>query len=172
MDSPRRWTDTESEALKRLHGQGRSLHSIAAEMARSKATVSRYAKALGLSWDRSMQAHAVEAHQLDAKSRRALLRLNLLDDAERLRRQLWEKTLVFNFGGKDNTYEERFLKKPPIADQLRITQSVSTVVTTIERLEKMDADEGVEAVVGMLDKIAEAITKAAEDLVEEGKALL
>lgn len=170
--SPRKWTDADEEVLKRLYAQGRSAHSIAQELGRSKGTISHYSKLLGLSWDRERSAAASSANHLDAKSRRALLRLNLLADVERLRQQVWQPAIVYNFGGKDNTYEERTLDRPPVQDQLKLMQSVSTGVSTIERLEKMDADEGIEAVVGMLDNIAAAITKAAEDLIAEGKALL
>lgn len=70
--------------------------------------VSKIAKELGLSFNREATAAATEAKVIDAKARRAQLMHDLLDDAERLRQQLFALATLHSFGGKDHTY-------PPLA---------------------------------------------------------
>ncbi len=99
------WSDEDSRRLTELHAEGKSLHFIAGEIGRSKQTVSRYAKSLGLEWDRATTAKAAEAVHVDNKARRVALEERLLVEAQKIMDQLWEPTVVFAFGGKDNTYE-------------------------------------------------------------------
>ncbi|WP_131104038.1 helix-turn-helix domain-containing protein [Ornithinimicrobium sufpigmenti] len=166
MASPGRWTTEQETRLRELHGQGLTLTAIAKELGRDKGSVSRKAKAMDppLTWDRSHTAAATQAKVLDVKARRAQLKADLLEDAARLRKQLFAPTVIFNFGGKDNTYEQRELDQPPHADQLKIMQAVSTAIGSYDRLEKLDGDGGVSDAVGMLDKIADAIKATAQTL--------
>ena len=135
---PQRWTSDDDAELTRRHGNGESLHSIAKAMGRAKATLSAKAAGLGLSWEREQVAKAARAHAVDAKARRAALQVALLEDAERLRTQLWEQATVFNFGGKDNTYAEHTLDKPPYADQLKIMQATGIAVDRSLKLADYD----------------------------------
>lgn len=41
-----------------------------------------------------------------------------LEDAPKLCAQLWKPCKSFNFGGKDNTYNEKLLDEPAFADML------------------------------------------------------
>lgn len=166
--SPGRWTPELEQQLRDLHAQGHTLTAIAKQLDRDKGSVSRKAKLMDppLTWDRSATAAATQAKVLSTKARRAQLKSDLLEDAARLRKQLFASTVVFNFGGKDNTYEERTLNQPPHADQLKIMQAVSTAITAYDRLEKLDGDNGTAEAVGMLDKIADAIKATAQTLQE------
>lgn len=156
MPSPRPWTKSDDAELTRRHGDGESLHSIAKSMGRGKATVSKKATALGLTWERTRAAAAAQAHATDAKARRAALQVALLGDAEKLRSQLWEQATVFNFGGKDNTYEERTLDKPPFADQLKIMQATGIAVDRSLKLADYDTG-GAEHVRSLLAGMAEQL---------------
>lgn len=88
MTAPKPWSPAEDTTLRRLHGQGLALHSIAGKMHRSKATVAKHAEALGLGFDRTATASATAAAQTDAKARRAALGLALLGDLETSRSRL------------------------------------------------------------------------------------
>lgn len=133
------WTPAEDTTLRALHESGRSLHSIAAEMSRSKDTISRKASALGLTWDRSRTAAAANAVVVDNKARRALLVGTLYTRAEELLAQITEPHLVFNFGGKENDYNERLLDRPPTGDIRNLMQSASIALQRAVDLENVDA---------------------------------
>lgn len=163
MSNRSTWTPDDDDRLRELHTAETSVRAMALDLNRSKTAVARRLAHLGLSAaDRTRTAAATHARVTDARARRATLRSDLLADAERVRTQLWAPTVVFNFGGKDNTYEERTLAEPPHADKLKLAQTVNTLVGAIERLERMDADQGVAEAVGMLDGIAAAIAAAAD----------
>lgn len=168
MPAPRRpWTeDTE---LRELHAAGHTLGDIAKRLDRSRSTISHHAKRLGLVWDRAgtRTAAATAAKIADARTRRAQLAAALLDDAERLRAQMWAPTIVFNFGGKDNDYNQRELPEPPHGDKLKIMQAVGIAVDRVLKIDLHDADAELEQAVGMLDQIAAAINAAASTLPDQ-----
>lgn len=169
MAAARSWTTDDDHQLVELHAAGTTLTACARTMQRPRSGISKASKRLALTWDRTRTAEATRAKVVDAKARRADLALKILEDAERLRAQLWQPVTVFNFGGKDNTFAEHTLNQPPHADQLKLVQAVSTAVNAYGRLEQMDADQGVEAAVGMLDAIAAAITAAERTLPEDAR---
>lgn len=154
----RPWNDDDTAQLKDLHGQGRSLHSIAAEMGRSKGTINRHAarQQPPLTWERTQVAAATAARVIDAKAHRTALQLALLEDAAKLRKQLWEPCIAFNFGGKDNTYAEHDLAKPTFTDQLKIMQATGVAVDRSLKLAEHDS-EGADQVRSLLGGLAEAL---------------
>lgn len=157
MPPPRRWTPEESDRLRELHAAGRTLGQCATEMGRDKGTISKRAKTLGLTWDRAQVHAATVAKVRDAAARRADLELRLLDDAERLRQQLWQPAIVFNFGGRDNTYEERTLDKPPVADQLKIMQAVGVAIDRALRIADHDTNAGADDAKNLLTSLGRAL---------------
>lgn len=140
MSKQERWTDADSKRLLALHGQGVSLHSSSSQMGKPKSTVSYHAKRLKLVWNREATARATEAVVVDNKARRAKLNTELLEDAARLRKQMWEPAFVWNIGGANNTYTEQWLEKPVFNDQKTIMQAVSTAVNASAKLEDADSD--------------------------------
>lgn len=134
------WTDEESTRLTELHAAGKSLHFIANELGRSKRTISVWAEKLGLSFDRAETAKAAEAVHVDNKARRARIEERLLIEAEKVIDQMWSETLVFSFGGKDNTYEEHTLKQPTYSDQKTIAQTVATALNAANKLHEMNSE--------------------------------
>lgn len=151
------WTQADTDRLIQLHGEGHSLGHIAGVMGRSKSTLSGKAKAAGLTWDRASTATATKAKTRDAAARRADLQLLLLDDVEKLRKQMFAPTTVFNFGGKDNTYEERQVDEPTFADKLKIMQAVGIGIDRHVKLAQHDAGQGATAVIGLLQQTAAAL---------------
>lgn len=151
------WSDEDSRRLTELHAEGKSLHFIAGEIGRSKQTVSRYAKSLGLEWDRATTAKAAEAVHVDNKARRVALEERLLVEAQKIMDQLWKPTLVFSFGGKDNTYEEHTLAQPTFGDQKAIVQTATTAIRESTRLHEMNAGSNADHSKAMLVKMQAAL---------------
>lgn len=112
-------------------------------------TVYDWAKKAGVRTVRNERTReAVEAAQVDNAKRRAELAGRLLEDAERLRRQLWQPCTVFNFGGKDNTFEQAEIPEPDFRAKQAILTSVAIAVDKSMKLELHDRDDssGLEAV--------------------------
>ncbi len=135
---PRPITDDDRRQVAELHSQSLTRNAIAREMGRSGRTVSRIAADLGLTFERAQVRAATEARKQDAKARRAQLALDLLDDAARLRAQLWKPAVVFNFGGRENVYEEHQLDQPPAADQLKLVQAATIAIGKSIDIDKHD----------------------------------
>ncbi len=160
----RRWATDDDDLLREHIANGLSIVKTAKAMGRAETTVVEHAKQLGLNWSRSATPQAIAATRADERARRVRFRDDLMTDLERLRAQLFAPTLVHSFGGRGNTLATATLDQPAIADQLRLVQAISAGMATLERLEALDSKEGVGDAVGMLDQIAQAIAKAAEEL--------
>ncbi|MEU4234170.1 helix-turn-helix domain-containing protein [Nonomuraea sp. NPDC026600] len=140
-------TDAERQQIRDLHAAGHGCNAIARQLGRDRATISKHAKDLDLTFDRAQTRVATQARVDDAKHKRALLADQLLDDALRLRGQLWEPCKVYNFGGRDNTYAEANLEQPDFAGQEKILRSLAVAVDKHARLIELDRDpEGLAAV--------------------------
>ena len=100
--------------LKKLHAQELSANAIAKQLGVSQSTVSRWAKADGLSFDRSKTAEAVSAKSIDLAAGRQELAELMLTESKAMLKKLNDPYLVFNFGGKDNSYEEHTLDSAPV----------------------------------------------------------
>ncbi len=132
--SPRPVTEETDEEVRRLHAQGLPRNEIARRMNRSGRTVSLIAQRLGLSFDRSATEEATRARSADLAALRTDLAHDLTMDAMRLTQQMWEPSVVFNIGGKDNTYTEHSVDEPP-ADAKR--QLMAAAGAAIDRSLKL-----------------------------------
>lgn len=134
-----RVSDGERARLRELHERGLSCNEIARLLGRSASTVSRLAREDGLSFERGEQTEAAaRAKRADAAEKRARLQDLLLDDALRLREQLWQRAKVYNFGGKDNTYAEEWLEQPDFAGQATILRAVGIAIDKAIKLAEQD----------------------------------
>jgi len=77
---------------------------------------------------RSKTKAATEARVADNQAKRAALETQFLDEAKEDLDRKHQPFLVFNFGGKDNTYEEHLLESPPTGDIRNLTQSAAIAV--------------------------------------------
>ena len=130
-----------------------------------KGTVTRWAKETGVETVSVSTTRAgTEAASVYAKARRQELATLLLEDAHRLRKQLWEPAVVHAFGGKDNTYEEHELGEPTFADKKNIISAVSTAVTSVTRLGDYDksAADTSSGAVSVIDKLMAGFASAYE----------
>lgn len=159
-------TQADYDAVAELHTQGLTRNAIARTLNRSGKTVSRIAESLGLTFERGEQVKAAtQARVIDAKARRAALAVALLDDAERLRQQLWKQSIAFNIGGKNNVYTEHPIPEPTFADKRNIIQAVGVAIDRAVKLDSYDADPGLEAAKSMLGALAAGLGAAYEQLV-------
>lgn len=148
--------------IQRLAAEGVSRDAIVRQLGCSRHSVTKYAPAG--SFDRSKTAAAVAAHTVDMAARRAQLAQDLLDDARRLREQLWQPTTVFNFGGKDNTYNERELDEAPADIKRTLMQASTAALTAHLRLVDHDSDGGLGEARSVLDGFMDTIARRANEL--------
>lgn len=134
-------TEAERQRIRQLHADGLGRNDIARELGRSAGVVSKVAAELGLSFDRAATEAATHAALADAKARRAKLMEGLLDDAERLRGQMFAPTTLHSFGGKDHTYETAEIPEPLFKDKRDIAQAVGILVEKSLRLDTHDSDD-------------------------------
>lgn len=109
MARPGTWTDEQQTVLERLHGEGRSLHSIAAELGVSKGTVGRHAERVGLKWPVAPIGPAIESAVAYGKRRRAELGMRLIDESHAALDRL-NQPYVFVGGSKDGPVTLTLLK--------------------------------------------------------------
>lgn len=150
-------TDTERQQVATLHAAGCSRNDIAAQLGRSGATISKIATDLGLSFDRSAVQAATVAKVADARARRAQLMTDLLDDARRLREQLWAPHEYIDHGGKEFTEARWTQSEPTAADKLRLMQAATTAVNASLRLDQRDGDGSVDQVGSLLGSLFDTL---------------
>lgn len=136
--------------IRELAAAGMPRNEIARTLGLSGSTVSKWAKRGDDGpevFDRSQTKVATAAKVADAKARRAELQLKLLDDAERLRGQMFTPVTAFSFGGKENTYEEHVIPEPVFGDKHKIVMAVGAAITASIKIDEHDnRDEGLSAV--------------------------
>lgn len=159
-------TDAEREAIAADVRGGMARNDVARKHGRGAGTVSRIAKELGLSFERSPAiVAATKARQVDVEARIVALAEDLLEDAERLRKQLWEPCEMHSFGGRDNVHNSIELDEPVFADKRHIVGSVRMLATTVNdiRSRSKGGDEGASMIVRLVAGLAQSVADAAED---------
>lgn len=158
----------EDALLRQLIPQGVSQSEIARQLDRTRGSVANRAAKLGIKSDRMQTVAATQAKVIDAKARRAALELTLLEDAEKLRSQIWQQHTYFDWGGKDHSFDQHTVDEPTPADKQRLMQAATLAVDRSLRIAAHDADTGVAEAVGALDQIADALTEVAKTLPDMG----
>ena len=159
------FTDDERRQVRDLHAQGHGRNEISRRTGIHSRRVSAIAAELGLTFKRGERTReATEAKKADARTRRAALAVQLLDDAARMRQQLWEACTVYNFGGKDNTFEQAMIDEPSFRDKREIMSAVGIAIDRAVRLDEYDADPGIDAAKSMLGALAKGLGAAYDQL--------
>ncbi|MFI1371335.1 helix-turn-helix domain-containing protein [Streptomyces longwoodensis] len=141
------FSEDEIAELQRLHAEGKGRNEIARALGRSLRGVSIHAGRLGLTFDRSMTEAATRARKADLEERRVILAEALQADAEQLTEQLWQPSVVFNIGGKDNEYTEHELPEPPADAKKALMSAAALAIDKSLKLCPPDTDmEGLAAV--------------------------
>lgn len=154
-------TTFDSERARELHGEGLSCNAIARDLGCAASTVSRWAKGEGLTFDRSKTAAAVAAHTVDLAAGRIRLAEKMLAASEEMLDVIDGPYEVYNFGGKDNTFESRVLDSAPVEVRRNV---ITTAGITFDKLTRIveKSDTGLEQAVGVLDTLAEGFRAAAD----------
>lgn len=155
-------SDATIARIRELAASGVSRNDIARQLGVSPGSVTKYAPAG--SFDRAEVLAATKARQADMAKRRAQLADDLLDDARRMREQLWQPALVFNFGGKDNTYEEHHLPEQSTEGKRTLMQAITAAVNAHTRLVDHDGDGQVDEAKSVLDGFMDAVARRAAEL--------
>lgn len=117
---------------------GKSRNETAREHGVSASTVSRIAAANARSFDRAKTKNATEAARLDNAALRASTSRRLLEKANEFLDLMDQPHTAFNFGGKDNTYNEKLLDRPPVSDLRNLMTAAAVAVDKHLVIEKHD----------------------------------
>jgi hypothetical protein len=145
------------DAVIMLARTGMPRNEVARRLTLSRSTVSKVCAAAGIDFDRSATEKASLARQADNKARRVGLVDKLYTKAEQLLAQIDHPHIVFNIGGKDNTYTEHLLDRPPTGDIRNLMQSASIALQRAEGLENIDASAGVDGAKSLLGELGRAL---------------
>lgn len=147
----RKYTDEQrEEALKLYETHGPT--EVQRQLGIPKGTLGRWVKAAGVRTVRSQNAHeATQAAQADAKALRAELSLGLLQDAKRMRDELWEPSIAISAG----QVVEAPRAVPEV--QLKTLTGIGIAIDKSATLEAVDNDGGVAEVVSILDSVREEL---------------
>lgn len=144
----------EVEALIR-EGVGRNV--IVKQTGVGAGKVSQIARAAGLLFERSAPAAAVAAANSDNAAWRALAIAMLYKRAIASLEQMDQPHIVFAFGGKDNTYNEHTLDRPPTGDIKNLMIVAGIAIQRAADLERFDAPDSADGVKSMLAGLGRAL---------------
>ncbi|GAA4176519.1 helix-turn-helix domain-containing protein [Gryllotalpicola koreensis] len=145
--------DEKRARLRELHAAGMPLRQIAAELNASTETVSRHARNMGLSFDRSQTEEATRARVADLAAGRAALAERMLEEAHLILDDMHGEYRVFNFGGKDNTFAEETLDEPPVEAKRSMMTTAAIAFDKVTRVVERDGDGGAAEGVSMIVKL-------------------
>ncbi|HEY3683456.1 MAG TPA: hypothetical protein VGL93_10475 [Streptosporangiaceae bacterium] len=158
-------SDAERARIIDLARSGMSRAAVGREVGRAASTIGKICAREGIEFDRAPTAAATSAKREDNRAKRADLESLLLDDALRMRAQLWQPSKVWAFGGKENTYEEHAVDEPPFADKRLIMSAVGTAIDKALKLAQVDADDGADDAASMIGRLAEGLNAAYAQMV-------
>jgi hypothetical protein len=154
-------SDTQRQQVINLHAEGLPRNQIARQVGISAGSVTNICRAEGLAFDRSETKHATEARAVDLAAGRIRLAEKMLAASEDMLDVIDGPYEVYNFGGKDNTFESRVLDSAPVEVRRNV---ITTAGITFDKLTRIVEREngGLEQAVGVLDQIAEGFKAAAD----------
>lgn len=156
MPAARPLTDDDRAQVRALHKAGKNRNQIAQEIGRSGATVTKLARELGITFDRSKTATATHARQVDNRARRADLVARLYGRAEQILDRLDAERYTFT-ATTINGIESTGLDHVPAPDEKALASALSTHLTAAAKLEQVDAGKGSDSVRSMLGGLAVAL---------------
>lgn len=158
--------DETRRRARELFDAGMSRNAIARELDVDPATITRWAKREGVEFDRSATAAATKAHTIDLAAGRVRLAEKMLAASEAMLDKIDDSYLVYNFGGKDNTYEQQILDSAPVEVRRNIITTAGITFDKLTRIVEKDTG-GVDGAVGVLDQVGHALVAAAAALRDE-----
>ncbi|MFE5591456.1 helix-turn-helix domain-containing protein [Streptomyces sp. NPDC056549] len=145
--TPRPVGEDDERQVRDLHAQGLGRNEIARRLERSGRTISIIAARLNLEFTTEGTEKATRHRTAQLAEKRAILADALTDDALRLTAQMWEPAVVYNIGGKDNSYTEEQVPEPPAADKRALMAAATAAAAQSLRLVPPETDtQGLAAV--------------------------
>lgn len=157
-------TDDERQQIRDLHTAGHGCNAIARQLGRDRSTISRAASDMGITFDRKQTRAATQARADDNAAKRAELETLYLTEAKQLLAELRQPTIVYNFGGRDNTYNEAEHPEPDAGAKLKLMQASGAAMDRALKIAALDSDSGAEDGRGMLGALAAGLQAAYEQL--------
>jgi hypothetical protein len=151
------------EDLRRTHGTAEgSLRNVAERHGVGITFVRKLRAELQLTDDarRAQTKNATEATRADLAARRARISERLVEAAERALDDMQAPATIFNFGGKDNTYNSKVVPRPPVGDQRQLATIAAIALDKHKMLDNYDASQQLASAVDdwlgdMLDRHAQ-----------------
>lgn len=156
-------TQVERDRVADLHARGYGRNAIARELGRPGSVITKICQELDLTFDRSATRVAVQARQTEAAAVRSELQLQLLEDAQRLRAQIWSPHTYIDHGGKDFQRVEWEQDEPTPVDKLKLMQAAGAAIDRSIRLGEVDRGGEIDAARTMLGQLLEQLGVAAGD---------
>lgn len=161
-------TDEQRAEVLHLHTEGLARNEIARRTGISAGTVTKICQDAGRAFDRSATKDATRARQEDLAEARIALAHRLNDAANDMLDMLGKPFTVYNFGGKDNTFNSAELDDVPVEARRTIITSAAIVFDKMTRIVEKDTGSS-DAAAGVLDQFAAALTVAADAIRAEGE---
>ena len=124
----RKVTDEERAEIIRLHREGVGRNEIGRRIGRAQRTISIVCAEEGLTFDASMTEEATRHRVAQLAALRAEAAMDLHIDALRLAQQMWEPGTVYNFGGKDNTFNDHDVEELSSADKKNLMAAAGIAI--------------------------------------------
>lgn len=137
-----RLPDDERQRIIDLLPSGRSCNAIGKETGHSASTVSRIARSVGHVFARANLARAQESRLAYGAEWRADFAKRLSAKCDDLLGDMDGDYLVYNFGGKENDYNEHELSSPPTEAKLKSVQAIRLAVQSILDIDRHDNQGG------------------------------
>lgn len=151
---PKALTDKERQKIIDLIDEGKSRNDIARLVGRSPGTITNVARDAQRTFDRTATKAATEAKQADNAARRARIVEKMYSRAEELLDAMDRPVEVFNFGGRDNTFNKEVVEQPTFQDKRHIAGSVKMLVDGASDLESVDrGSQGLPAILELVATI-------------------
>ncbi len=150
------WKPAEDVVLKKLHADGHGRNEIAKMMGRPPGTIKRHADELGLSWDRSATAVAVQARVARMAEKRQRLAEALLDASLRAVEDLDLPATVVELS-RECEWVEHTTARPNAADQQRLMTVAGIGSQRHRDLVDMDSDRGASAAVSLIEGLVSGL---------------
>ncbi|WP_061960640.1 hypothetical protein [Demequina flava] len=145
-----------------------SLNTQAKHLGVSHGSVAKRRKHLGIKSDHAGTKAAVEARSITAAERRATLEHRHLDRIEAILARLEASEFITILRGEGGVENEATVTRPPTRDERDLASSMTQHWAAIERIRRMDTNNGTSEAVSMLGGIAQAIADAAAQMPEDG----
>lgn len=131
-------SDDERERILELIRSGQPRNDIAKATGRSPSTITGIAQSIGWTFGDTSTAKATAARSAYSADRRAELAAEMTEQAAKLLAELNQPHLVYNFGGRDNTFAQTLLDAPPTDAKRQLVQAVEGLMRTVLNISRHD----------------------------------